>query len=372
MEKICKGMPYIDESFSNLLEIDKKELRRVIRTIENADAIILVGEGRSYEALKIGFRGLERRIITLDDIDFRWNNLYEAAPYLEKQYERIVLIVNTSSGETPSPKQRTKDLADYIDEKGSKKFRIIAFGSRPDSSVGKEIRNREYGSFVKLKGPKSKAKNAEEALNSGIMNDVYELASMILFYRIKEKINYGWKFEEMIERVKKDAREIGQLVNRLINSEKYKILIKQMTSRGKIIVAGLGPSKDAALMIAIRLNHIKRAFGEEANITGAFTQRPRLGDILIVISHSGETEPVLEWAEKFKKAGAFVFAFCSRESSLTQIVDWSFLVPEETKDFYPRIAYLTSAIAVGLVEEFKNSGYSIPPDILSWWHSVTE
>lgn len=372
MEKICKEMPYIDESFANLLEIKREELKQAIEIIENADAIILVGEGRSYEALKIGFRGLYKRIITLEEPDFRWSNLYEAAPYLEEQYNQIVLLVNTSSGETPTPKQRVKDLVRYIEEKESRKFKIVAFGSWSDSSVGKKIKDKEYGLFVKLRGPKSKAENAEEALDFGIMNDVYELASMLLFYKIRKKINYGWKFEEFLNSVEEEAKGIGILVNNWIKSEKYRILLKQMTSRGIIIVAGLGPSKDAALMLAIRLNHIKRAFGEEANITGAFTQKPRLSDVLIVISHSGETEPVLEWVEEFKNVGAFVFAFCSRESSLIRKVDHSFLLPKKVEDFYPKVAYLASVIAVGLVEEFQNNGFSIRPDILNWWHSVTE
>lgn len=372
METICKEMPYIDESFSNLLEINKEDLKKAIETIEKVDVIILVGEGRSYEALKIGFRGLNKRIITLEEPDFRWSNLYEAAPHLEKQYKQIVLIVNTSSGETPTPRQRVKDLVDYIEETKSKKFRIIAFGSRPDSSVGEKIRDKEYGLFVELKGPKSQAERAEEALDFGIMNDVYELLSTLLFYKMRKKINYGWKFEEFLSSVKEEAKGIGILVNNWIKSEKYRILIQQMTSRGKITVAGLGPSRDVALMTGIRLNHIKRAFGEEANITGPFAQRPRLGDVLIVISHSGETESVLEWVEDFKNAGAFVFAFCSRESSLTRKVEHSFLVPKKTEDFYPKIVYLTSVIAVGLVGEFKKKGFSIRPDILKWWHSVTE
>ena len=175
----------------------------------------------------------------VEDIDFPGRNILDAAPKLERMHRKIVVLVNSGSGETPIPKIVAQQLAEYIEKTHSEKFKIDAIVSNPDSSVGKIAKS--FGSLVVLAGRENRggrrskcgnegindssrnstadagvvAKDArvekeegreEDILESGIMNDIYELGSLLILQKMKECINEGEEFECLTAAINDEAR----------------------------------------------------------------------------------------------------------------------------------------------------------------------
>ena len=146
-----------------------------------------------------------------------------------------------------------------------------------------------------------------------------------------------------------------------------------------MFLGGRGTANEIAKMTGVRLFHIKSFLGDNVYITrGVNTPHPRAGDLEILLSYSGETRPVILWADVLKKFGGTVFAITSnRESALAKKADLKIILPEEAKPnyprrFYTRAAYVLSPLPVKLAERLGQRGLNLPEYIISWYHSVTQ
>lgn len=371
LNKVSGEVGYINTVMTNVRNVRRSEFKPFFDELNAADCIILVGEGRSQSAMYIGMGQMNKTVKTMIDIDFPGRNIVEAAPVLEKRYEKIALLVNSGSGETTSPKIVVKQLSEYIEHEKSDKFTINAVVSNLDSSIG-QIGERDYGHVVELRGRRKKQDATNEFLKHGIMNDVYELSSLLLFQKTKEAINEGKNYSAVFKKIADESPIIGEIVDRFVRSEKYQELIDRLETRSRVTLGGLGPARNVAKMTAIRLQHVKRALGDEAYLSGPFAPRPRACDILVLLSWSGETESILGWCREQKGFGAYVYSIVGNESTLSRESE-SYIIESPPTSFYERATFALSPLPLHLVERLNQRRFVLPEYIMEWWeHSVTQ
>jgi len=366
---ICQ-YPYINETAENVLSIREEEVRRLFEHLQDADCLVLTAEGRSKAALRIGIGQIHKEVKTVEDIDFPGRNILVAAPVLAERYNKISLVINTSSGKTTTPTSIVRDMADYISKHNANgQFSIDVVTSKPRSSIGRI--GRKYGTLLKLSGAKSKAEKTNRVLIRGIMNDVYELASMVLFQKIKEAINDGRDYQWVISEINREMTVVGRLIDQYVNSEVYQTLARSMTTRGHVTVGGGGPAKNVAEMTVIRLQHVKRAMGDQAYLTGELAPKPRRGDCLLLVSWSGENKPLIAWHKEYRATGAGTFSVVGNKSALSEATQ-SMILESPVNQFYMRAAFLLSPLPLLLVAKLEKDGFGLPPEIMYWYHSSTE
>ncbi|MHC1636447.1 MAG: phosphoheptose isomerase family protein [Candidatus Methanospirareceae archaeon] len=366
MEKVSKTVGYINRIIKNVCSVKRSEFEAFYENLRSADCLILLGEGRSQSALYIGMGQINKDVRTVTDIDFPGRNIEEAAPALEKRYKKIALLVNSGSGESTIPRQVVKQLSDYIEREKTDKFSIDAVVSNPNSSIGR-VREKEFGHVVELKGRERVPNSANAYLKHGIMNDVYELGSLLLFQKTKEALNEGYEDADVVfEKIKEEAKVIGEIVDRFVSSDSYRCIIDKMESRSRVTIGGFGPARNVAKMTAIRLQHVKRAIGDDAYLAGPFAPRARAGDILILVSWSGETGPLLEWCNEHKASGGYVYSVVGNPSSLSRNSD-SMIIESTSVNFYERAAFVLSPLPLHLVERLNKRGFKLPEYIMRWW-----
>ena len=368
--EICKSFPYINETAENVQSMSEEEVRRLLENLREAECLILVAEGRSKAALHIGIGQIKKEVKLVEDIDFPGRNILEAAPVLKKQYKKICFVINSSSGKTTTPTETVRELAGFIRKSGSnKQFSIDVVTSKPRSSIG--IIGRRYGTVLRLSGPKSKAKTKDWVLRQGIMNDVYELGSLVLFQKIKEALNEGRDHLWVIKEMSKEMETVGRLIDQCVDSEVYQSLAEKMSTRGHATVGGRGPARNVAEMTVIRLQHVKRAIGDQAYLSGELAPRPRHGDCLLLVSWSGENKPLFAWHKEYAASGADTFSIVGNHSSLSEATD-SIVIESPANQFYLHAAFLLSPLPLLLVGNLEKNGFGLPHEIMTWYHSSTE
>jgi hypothetical protein len=367
--EICK-FPYINEIADNAQGISEESVRELLENLRDADCLVLAAEGRSRAAIRIGISQIDREVKLVEDIDFPGRNLMEAAPVLQKRYKKIALVINTSSGKTTTPTVIAEDMAEYIRKNDrDKQFSINVVTSKPRSLIGRT--GKRYGPLLKLNSAKSKAKQTDRVLVRGIMNDVYELGSMVLFQKIKEAINEGRDHHWVLNEINKEMEVVGGIIDQYVDSEVYQCLAETMSTRGHVTVGGRGPAKNVAEMTVIRLQHVKRAMGDQAYISGELASKPRRGDCLLLVSWSGENKPLSAWQHEYESSGAATFSIVGNQSTLSEETD-SIVINSPSTQFYLRAAFLLSPLPLLLVANLEKEGFGLPPEIMNWYHSSTE
>jgi D-arabinose 5-phosphate isomerase GutQ len=368
-EVICKKVAYINTINRNLGQVNEETLGKIVQTIRSGRRAILTAEGRSESGLLIGTKGVKKRTFAQNDSSFHWRNITEAAIDLDKKHGLTVLLVNSQSGSTTSPKEMVKDLRNFINRTGSKKFIICCVTAHPESEIAK---NSDI--VLQLKGSEEKEKKIQQS--SGInemMGDVFELGSTILFHGIKKGVNNGLSAKEILVIVKEEMKIIGGLVDNYLADPHYTEIVEEISRSPKIIFAGVGPDEEVAKMTATRTKHVVNVLGREAYIAGSLAPSPQPGVLIVLISWSGETKPVLDWRDKYNRGGATVFSIVgTAHSSLTENTR-SYVLEAPVEEFYVRAAFLLSPLPGGVMENFRNRGIHIPEEtIRALGHTKTE
>ncbi len=101
----------------------------------------------------------------------------------------------------------------------------------------------------------------------------------------------------------------------------------------RIFISGAGRSKLVGNFFAMRLVHS----GYEVSVVGEIvTPSIKKGDLLIVISGSGETEQLIAFTKSAKKIGADIMLICSKEkSSIGDLADGVFQIG--TSELYGKV-----------------------------------
>ncbi|QKY70248.1 6-phospho-3-hexuloisomerase [Lentibacillus sp. CBA3610] len=124
------------------------------------------------------------------------------------------------------------------------------------------------------------------------------------------------------------AREVADVVGK-VDSDQAKQLARNVAEKDRVFIAGSGRSGLAGKMFAMRLMHIGyQVYVVGETITPSITE----GDLLIVISGSGETKTLLNYVRNAKEADAAVYLITTNpDSSLGRSGDLVIEVPAVTK-----------------------------------------
>ena len=315
-------------------------------------------------------------VLTPDDPGFPGKSMYDAAADLARRYKKTLLLINSGSGYSDDPLVMAQDLVRYIEEKKSNKFSMGLLTSTVESPLGEIV--SKYGHVVELKG-RGKSKPGTEYSETGMMGDIFELGTLELLNSMIEAVFRNLEVGDVFKLCIEEFEKIGDMIDSNVNSETYTRLVDLLEKRTNVFLGGKGTANEIAKMTGVRLFHIKNFLGDNVYITrGVNTPHPRAGDLEILLSYSGETRPVIIWADVIKKFAGTVFAITtSADSTLAKKADLKIILPEEAKPmtprrFYTRAAYVLSPIPVKLAERLGQRGLNLPEYILSWYHSVTQ
>ena len=372
---------YVNQISENLLKVKKETLLPLYEDLRSADCIVCGGSGRSLHSLNIAMSQIAtmkdpKVVITREDVGFPGRGMYDAASKLEKRHRKIILLINSGSGESEGPKNLAEDLEKYLEETGSKKFTMGLITSNSDSSIADIV--RKYGNVVKVEG-RGKQIPSDAYSETGIMGDIFELGSLFLLQMMTGAIFEDSSVERVFELINEEAPVLGTVIDSTVDSEAYKFSVDLLERRCDVFLGGSGTAEEVAKMTAIRLFHIKRFLGDNVYIArGVNTPRPRAGDFEILISHSGETKPLVNWSNTFRNLGGTVLSLIGRKGSpLERNSDLKILIEERVEPgrprrFYMRAAYVLSCLPILLTERLSLKGLKLPEYILNWYHSVIE
>lgn len=378
------SVTFVNRIFQNLEQANRSEIEAVYHDIMGAGVILPSGEGRSKGALSIACSEMAKMrggklVLDRGDIGFPGRTLSEAAPILRQRFGQVCLLINSGSGKSLMPLLDAQQLAMYAANHGNPKdFRIDVVTSDRDSPIGKV--GARYGNVLLIKGrePEEMPTESKEFRTTGILEDMFILGTGVLFHSMAEAMNEEASADRVIMRSKELFTEIGSVVDEMVKSDFFRTLVDALEQRHSCFLVGLGSGREVARMTAVRIGHVKRAMGDQIYVAGeSNTPGPRAGDVLIVISHSGETEIVAGWCKNFKKMGALVASVVGNpDSTIGAASDTSFTIKGERIEgkpdsFYVKTAFALSPLPIYLVEKVAERGLRLPEYILRWHHSVT-
>lgn len=386
MKKIKRkisGVEYIELISDNMLKMVEKDLRPLYEDLRTADCIVCGGSGRSLHSLNIAMSQIAmmndpKVVITREDVGFPGRGMFDAASQLEKRHKKIVLLVNSGSGESDDPRHLTEELEKYLEETGSTKFTMGLITSSPNSSIAKIA--QRHGHVVTVAGRRKQQLPSSDAYSeTGIMGDLFELGSLFLLQMITEAIAEDRPVDRVLELIAEEAPVLRRITENAIHSEAIMAALDILERRSDVFLGGRGTAEEVAKMTAVRLFHIKKSLGDDVYIArGVNTPHPRAGDLEILISYSGRTKPVVGWCNRFRGLGGTVLSIIGREgAALDQKSDLKILLEEtvehgKPRRFYMRAAYVLSCLPILLTERLSKKGLLLPEYILKWYHSVIE
>ncbi|MDR2700387.1 MAG: SIS domain-containing protein [Nitrososphaerota archaeon] len=378
------SIEFVNKIQENVMSTRRKELAKLLEDIKSADCVICGGSGRSLYSLNAAMSQIalsqagwrNKVVLTPDDPGFPGHNMYDAASDLERRYKKTLLLMNSGSGYSDDPLVMAQDLGRYIEEKKSTKFSMGLLTSAYESPLA-EITNK-YGTTVLLKG-RGKSKPSSEYSKTGMMGDIFELGTLQLLNSMIEVIFRNLEVDDIYSICNDEFQKIGEMIDSNVSSDTYIRLVDLMEKRTNIYLGGKGTGNEIAKMTGVRLFHLKTIFSDNVYMTrGVNTPHPRAGDLEILVSYSGETQPVILWADVIKKFAGTVFAITSNKNSrLAKKADLKIILEEEAKPntprrFYTRAAFVLSPLAVKLAERLAERGLKLPEYLISWYHSVTQ
>lgn len=384
MKEKISSIGYVNKIRDNILRIRRKTLAPLYEALRAADCVVCAGSGRSLYSLnaamsqialsQVGWRN--KVVLTPDDPGFPGKSMYDAARDLERRYKKILLLINSGSGYSDDPLVMAQDLARYIEEKKTSKFTMGLITSALESPLAQIT--RQYGHVVHVKG-RGRLKPSFEYSETGMMGDIFELGTLSLLCMMIEAIFRNLEVEDVFKLCKKEFKKIGVIIDANVKSETYTHLVDLMEKRTNVFIGGKGTANEIAKMTGVRLFHIKSFLGDNVYVTrGVNTPHPRAGDLEVLLSYTGETKPVVLWADVMKKFNGTVLAITgSPDSTLAKKADVKIILEEEVKPgtprrFYTRAAYVLSPLPVKLAERLGQRGLKLPEYIISWYHSVTQ
>ena len=375
---------YVNKIRDNILSIRRKDLAPLYAALKAADCVVCAGSGRSLYSInaamsqialsQVGWRN--KVVLTPDDPGFPGKNMYDAAGDLERRYKKTLFLINSGSGYSEDPLVMAQDLARYIEEKKTSKFTMGLLTSGLESPLAQIT--SQYGHVVQVKG-RGKSKPSFEYSETGMMGDVFELGTLLLLCMMIEAIFRNLEVEDVFKLCREEFEKIGALIDANMKSETYTQLVDLLEKRTNVFLGGKGTANEIAKMTGVRLFHIKSFLGDNVYVTrGVNTPHPRAGDLEILMSFSGETKPVILWAEVMKRFNGTVVAITgSPDSTLAKKADVKIILEEDVKPgtprrFYTRAAYVLSPLPVKLAEKLGQRGLKLPEYIISWYHSVPQ
>jgi len=376
------GVEYVKRINQNLLNVREKNLSPLYEKLRSADCIVCGGSGRSLHSLNIAMSQIAmmkepKVVISREDVGFPGRGMYDAASKLEKRHEKIVLLINSGSGESEDPKYLAEKLEKYLEETGSEKFSMGLITSNVNSSIAKIV--KRHGHVVGIEGRGKQQLPSDAYSETGIMGDLFELGSLFLLQMMTEAISENRSVKNVLELIAEEAPVLRKITENAVHSEAANVSLDFLERRSNVFLGGRGTAEEVAKMTAVRLFHIKKFLGDDVYIArGVNTPHPRAGDLEILISYSGETKPVVDWGETVRSLGGTVLSIVGRRGaplerdSDVQILLEEKVEPGKPRRFYMRAAYVLSCLPILLTQRLSLKGLNLPEYILTWYHNIIE
>jgi D-arabinose 5-phosphate isomerase GutQ len=377
------GVEYVERISDNLLKMTEKSLLPLYEDLRAADCIVCGGSGRSLHSLNIAMSQIAmmkepKVVITREDVGFPGRGMLDAASQLAKRHKKIVLLINSGSGESDDPRHLAEELEKYLEKTGSTKFTMGLITSNPKSSIAKIV--KRHGHVVEVKGRiKQQLPSSDAYSQTGIMGDLFELGSLFLLQMITEALSEDSSVERVLELIAEEAPFLRKITENAVDSEATEAALDILERRSDVFLGGRGTAEEVAKMTAVRLFHIKKFLGDDVYIArGVNTPHPRAGDLEILISYSGRTKPVVGWCNRFRGFGGTVLSIVGSKGAALECNSNLKILLEETvkpgkpRRFYMRAAYVLSCLPILLTERLSIKGLLLPEYILNWYHSVIE
>jgi hypothetical protein len=295
---------------------------------------------------------------------------------LDRRYKKILLLMNSGSGYSDDPLVMARDLAKYIEETHTNKFRMGLLTSAVESPLAEVT--AKHGTVVLIKG-RGKLKPSLDYSETGMMGDIFELGTLELMCMMIEAIFRNMDVDDVFTLCDEEFEKIGALIDANVQSETYTKLVDILEKRTNVFLGGKGTANEIAKMTGVRLFHMKTFLGDNVFMTrGVNTPHPRAGDLEILLSYSGESKSVVIWCDVLKQFNGTVLAITGKsDSTLAKKADLKIILEEEIitgapRRFYTRAAFVLSPLPVRLAERLAQRGLKLPEYIISWYHSVTQ
>ena len=375
---------YVNRIRDNILSLKRNKLLPLYEDPKSANCVVCSGSGRSLYSLNAAMSQIaisqtgwrNKVVLTPDDPGFPGKNMYDAAAELERRYKKTLLLINSGSGLSEDPLAMAQDLEKYIEDKKTSRFSMGLVTSNVNTPLTQLV--RKHGHVVELKG-RGRSKPSFEYSEVGIMGDMFELGSLLLLYMMTEAIFRNLQVGEVLRLCEQEFATLGPMIDSNVESETYTHLVDLLERRTNVFLGGKGTANEIVKMTGVRLFHIKGFLGDNVYIArGVNTPHPRAGDLEILVSFSGETKPVINWCDIFKKLKGTVLSITgTRKSTLAERSDFQITLEETVKPgqprrFYVRAAYVLSPLPVKLAERLSERGLKLPEYIINWYHSVTQ
>lgn len=146
------------------------------------------------------------------------------------------------------------------------------------------------------------------------------------------------------DNVKTILLELQRNADRLEDAD-FEALIRDILNAGHIFTSAAGRSKTAVTAFTNRLMHL----GRDVSLLGEITcPHTRPGDLLILVSGSGETESLVSAAQKAKKNGVRIALLTmDRKSSIGRIADTVVVLPGVSPKLKNGCSEITSVQPMG-------------------------
>ncbi|ODS39594.1 MAG: hypothetical protein A7316_05060 [Candidatus Altiarchaeales archaeon WOR_SM1_86-2] len=383
-KKISREVGYINEIRNCFFDLKRREVKKAYDVMKDAECILVYGSGRSFSATLIGISQIARkkRVISPENPGF------PGIDRIVESHDNTVFLVASGSGTTPATLNAVEETAAYIDKSNTDKLKVIAITSEPESPVGKIA--SDYGHIIRLEGRTKvdeSLSKADQYLGKGIMGDQFELATLSLCQRITESLYDDASSKSIFERAERQFKVIGKVVDDIVLSRDYEKVLEKIIEPHSVTLGGVNHANLVASMTAIRLAHVKRALGDEVFVCRREnTPQPRVGDLVILISHSGETPSIVTWLNAFDKVGVKILGVSGLGSStLSNRSDYRFIfkgkkevmkgssiiVRGKPSPFYETAAYVLSPLPTHLCMRLYERGYELPEYLLKAMHDIT-
>jgi 6-phospho-3-hexuloisomerase len=163
-------------------------------------------------------------------------------------------------------------------------------------------------------------------------------------------------------------REIERMFDRLDHEGLAQLTKRLAEADRRVFFTGSGRSGMSAQMAAMRFMHL----GKSAHFVGEATAPSiRAGDTMVIVSASGRTSMIVNFAEIAKKEGASIILITKEDSSpLRDIAEASLVIPVDgTQQFGGTLFEQSALIVLDSIVLDLMSGLTDPVDTM--WHNHT-
>jgi D-arabinose 5-phosphate isomerase GutQ len=377
MPTASEKFTYLNTVFRSLLKEKRGQLKESYSILRDSDFWLYVSSGRSERSFEIPeseiAKNTGKEIRGYSDGGLKGDTLDIAAPKYENYHKSLLSIFITGSGKTPDTLGPLEQMASYLQESKSKKWKILLVTQSANSPAGKIV-EENGGTVLELRV--SENKNSRNYRSKAIMRDKFEIDNLCTFQYLGQAMVESKEYERFYEIVEQKLPLIGRKIDEWIESPMCNSLLDNLERHSDAFVGGRRGGRATSRFLLKRLAQEKQHNRDQAYlISGDNTPEPKIGDVVMLETKSAGMENfyspalkekeshVLTWARNAKDLRANVYSFVgAKNPKLEKISDHTVLIdsagddsllPKGYTDTYTQMTILQNSISILLAERLK-------------------